>query len=88
MKRSIYQFLKECALRREPIKTACEREGVNPTTVRKFLRVARRRAYLRRRVVKKGKYVGFRYDGAIVFWDRVEEVGREGEPETRGGNGL
>ena len=87
MKTDIYRFLKECALAGESIKEGCEKRGVNPVSVRKFLYFARRKPYLKGlkgRVVKRGRYVGFRYDGVIVFWDRVvkeeeEERGR-GEP--------
>ncbi len=79
MKTDIYRFLKECALNRESIREGCERRGVNPVSVRRFLYFARQKPYLKERVVKRGRYVGFRYDGVIVFWDRVEE-GRRGEP--------
>lgn len=87
MKTDIYRFLKECALERKSIKEACEEKGVNPISVRKFLYNARQKPYLRHRVVKRGWYVGFRYDGVIVFWDRVEEEVEGGKrPETEGGS--
>ena len=86
MKTNLYLFLKECAFEKKTIKSACEEKGVNPISVRRFLYKARKKPYMRHRVVKEGKYVGFKYDGVIVFWDRVKEVGREGKPETREGS--
>ena len=87
MKTDMYRFLKGCALERKSIKEACEENGVNPISVRRFLYNARKKPYLKGRVVKRGKYVGFRYDGVIVFWDRVEEDGEgRGQPETQGGS--
>ena len=85
---SIYEFLKECALNRESIKEACKKRNVNPISVRRFLREARKKPYLRHRIVKKGKYVGFKYDGVTVFWDRVEEEIGERKPETEEGPEL
>jgi len=70
---SIYLFLKECALKRKPIKDACKEKGVNPESVRKFLLRGRKKPYLKHRIIKKGKYIGFKYDGVIVFWNIVFE---------------
>lgn len=71
---STYEFLKKCALRRESIREGCKKWGKNPATVRKFLYLQRKkRGRYFFRIVKRGRNVGFRYDGVIVFWDRVEE---------------
>ena len=90
MRRDIYRFLKECALEEKTIKEACEEQGVNPGSVRKFLRRAEKNRFLRHRVVRKGRNLGFRYDGVVVFWDRVEieERRREREREPAAAGGL
>ncbi len=84
MRNSIYHFLRECALDRISIKEGCERRGVNPGSVRKFLLKARKEPFLSRRIVKKGRHVGFSYDGVVVFWDHVKEKGKG----KRRGNGV
>ena len=77
MQKGIYNFLRECALRRIPIREGCRVMNFNPASVRKYLFTSRRNRFLKHRIVKKGKSIGFRYDGVIVFWDRVErERGR------------
>jgi len=70
---NIEGFLKECAKEGISIKEGCERKGVNPACVRKFFHSRKR--YLWNRIVKKGRSVGYRWNGVVVFWDRVEKEG-------------
>lgn len=68
----MYEFLKKCAEDRISIKEGCRRYRVNPGSVRAFFARAKKNRFLRHRLIKHGRNIGFRYDGVIVFWDRVE----------------
>lgn len=78
MRTDFYRFLKECALERKSIKEMCKERGVNPFSVWRFMwrNYKREGSPVRRRIVRKGRGYGFRYDGVVVFWDRVEEEGK------------
>ena len=72
-RRSIYEFLKECALKGKSIKECCKEEGISPASVRRFLYLSQKKKYLSHRIVRDGRNIGFLYDGVAVFWDRVEK---------------
>ena len=76
-KHNIRKILNTCALEKKSLKEMCREKKINPQSIRRHFTVNIR--YMYDRIVLRGRRVGYRYCGVIVFWDHIEEESGKGE---------